>query len=193
MDSGYLLALLKRQVIAGDPPEVPGERMASVAIVLSRDGSLKTLMIKRADRKRDPWSGQVAFPGGRMEPEDESILDTAIRETKEEVGIDLARSARYMGHLGTFKTHTGTMLVAPCVFILGRKKRVMPNQEVASYRWIPVEAFFRERSRSTYHLERGGVRERLPAYVYRDYVIWGLTHRMISFLIGKGESPIQPR
>ncbi len=193
MDSGYLLALLKRQVIAGDPPEVPGERMASVAITLNWDGSLKTLMIKRAHRKRDPWSGQVAFPGGRMEPKDESIIETAVRETKEEVGIDLARFARYLGHLGTFRTHTGTMLVAPCVFILGRKKRVRPNAEVASYRWIPVEVFFRERSRSMFYLERGGARERFPAYVYRDYVIWGLTYRMISFLIGKREPLIQPR
>ncbi len=193
MDSGYLLALLKRQVIAGDPPEVPGEMMASVAIALNRDRSLKTLMIKRADRKSDPWSGQVAFPGGRTEPEDESIRETAIRETKEEVGIDLSRTARYLGHLGTFRTHTGTMLVAPCVFVLGQKKRVRLNAEVASYRWIPVEVFFRESSRSVYHLERGGARVNLPAFVYRDYAIWGLTYRMISLLIGKGESATRPR
>ena len=193
MGSDYLLALLKRRLIAGDPPEVPGEMMASVAIALDKEGSLRTLMIKRAERNLDPWSGQVAFPGGRREPQDESLVETAIRETREEVEIDLARSARYLGHLGTFRTHTGTMLVVPCVFVLRRKDRVRPNAEVASFRWIPVEAFFREKSKSMYYLERGGAREWLPAYVYRDYVIWGLTYRMISFLVGREKSPIRPR
>jgi len=192
MGSDHLLSVLKRRLISGAPTEVAGERMASVAIALKRDGPLKALMIRRAVRKLDPWSGQVAFPGGRMEPQDESLLETAIREAREEVNIDLERSARYLGHLGVFRTHTGTMLVVPCVFVLEHGSRVKPNPEVASYRWIPVAAFFREESSSKLYLERGGAREAFPAYVYRDYIIWGLTYRMISFLVGREESPTEP-
>src|SRR5207245_7755352 len=97
--------------------------MASVAITLA-EPSLKTLMIKRAEREGDPWSGQVAFPGGRRERQDRTLLDTAARETKEEVGIDLQRSAVYLGHLGAFRTHTGTMLVMPCAFSMKMEERV---------------------------------------------------------------------
>jgi len=115
MDSDALLRLVKSRLTPGDPPEPPGEATASVAMTLAGP-SLKTLMIKRAEREGDPWSGQVAFPGGRRERQDRSLLETATRETKEEVGIDLQRSAVYLGHLGAFRTHTGTMLVVPCAF-----------------------------------------------------------------------------
>ncbi len=159
--------------------------MASVAITLKEGPSLMTLMIKRAEREGDPWSGQVAFPGGRRERQDRSLLETAMRETREEVGLDLWRSAVYLGRLGAFRTHAGTMLVVPCAFLMRRDERVEPNAEVSSYRWIPVEVFLRENSRSTYTLKRVGENVNFPAYVYEDYVIWGLSYSMISALLGR--------
>ncbi len=186
MDSGALLRLAKSNLTPGDPPEPPGEMVASVAITL-QGHSRRTLMIKRAEREGDPWSGQVAFPGGRREEHDRSLLETATREAREEVGMDLRRSALYLGHLGAFRTHLGTMLVVPCVFLMTREEKVKPNAEVSSYRWIPVEVFLSENSRSTYTLKRGGESESVnfPAYVYQDYVIWGLSYKMISALLGR--------
>jgi len=184
MDSEALLRLAKSKLTPGEPSEPPGETMASVAITLAGP-SLKTLMIKRAEREGDPWSGQVAFPGGRREGQDRSLLETATRETKEEVGINLRRSAVYLGHLGAFRTHTGMMLVMPCAFLMRKEERVEPNAEVSSYRWIPVEVFLRENSRSTYTLKSGGEKVKVPSYVYQDYVIWGLSYRMISAMLGK--------
>jgi len=172
IDSDALLRLVKSKLTP------------DVAITLAGP-SLKTLMIKRAEREGDPWSGQVAFPGGRRERYDRSLLETATRETKEEVGIDLRRSAIYLGHLGVFRTHTGTMLVVPCAFLMRKEERVEPNAEVSSYRWIPIEVFLRENSRSTYALKRGGENAKVPAYVYQDYVIWGLSYSMISALLGR--------
>jgi len=184
MDSEALLRSVKSKLTPGEPPEPPGEVMASVAITLAGP-SMKTLMIKRAEREGDPWSGQIAFPGGRRERQDRSLLETATRETKEEVGIDLRRSAVYLGHLGAFRTHTGTMLVAPCAFLMKKVERVEPNAEVSSYRWIPMGVFLNENSRSTYALKRGGESVNLPAYVNQDYVIWGLSYMMISALLGR--------
>ena len=184
MDSEALLRLMKSKLTPGEPPEPHEETMAGVAITLTGP-SLKTLMIKRAEREGDPWSGQVAFPGGRRERQDRSLLETATRETKEEVGIDLRRSAAYLGHLEAFRTHTGTMLVVPCVFLMKRDERVEPNDEVSSYRWIPIEVFLSEKSRSTYTLKRGGEEVKVPAYLYQGYVIWGLSYRMISALLGR--------
>ena len=170
MDSDALLRLVKSKLTPGEPHEPPGEAMAGVAITLAGP-SLKTLMIKRAERKGDPWSGQVAFPGGRRERYDRSLLETATRETKEEVGIDLRRSAIYLGHL--------------CAFLMRGEERVEPNAEVSSYRWIPMEVFLRQNSRSTYALKRGGEHVKVPACVYQDYIIWGLSYRMISALLGR--------
>ena len=179
-----LLRLVKRRLTPGQPSELRGEKVASVAVAFRYDASLKTLMIRRADREGDVWSGQVAFPGGRRGKQDRSLLETAIREAREEVGIDLARSALYLGHLGTFKTHTGAMLVVPCAFLIRDEVvRVRPNVEVASYRWVPVEFFLEARSRSTEILKRGRDTVKFPAYVYQDYVIWGLTYKIISTLI----------
>ena len=121
---------------------------------------------------------------------DKSLLETAIREAKEEVGIDLRRSALYLGYLGTFKTHSGAMLVLACVFLMKRgraEEKVEPNAEVAAYRWIPLEVFLRRDSRSTYNLRRAGENVQFPAYAYQDYVIWGLTYGMISTLLAKKE------
>jgi len=73
----------------------------------------------------------------------------------------------------------------PCAFLTRKEERVEPNAEVSSYRWIPIEVFLRENSRSTYALQRGGENAKVPAYVYHDYVIWGLSYRMISALLGR--------
>jgi len=193
MNSDEILGLVKSRLSSGIPSEVPGELMASVAITLGGKRPMKTLMIKRVELSGDPWSGQVAFPGGRKEPQDESLLETAIREAREEVGIDLAESARYLGHTGHFRTHTGRMLVVPCVFMMASPGLVRTNAEVASYRWVPFETFFKERTRSVGVPGRGSSREKLPAYVYKDYVIWGLTYRIISALVGREELPTLPR
>jgi 8-oxo-dGTP pyrophosphatase MutT (NUDIX family) len=180
--SNSFLQKIRKNLTAVEPV-VPEERMASVAIILRKKRALDTLMIKRAERSGDPWSGQIAFPGGRREPGDSSLMETAIRETREETGIDLKSKGALLGYFGTFRTHTGTMLVAPCVFLLHGAVRVRTNAEVASFRWVPINAFSGDASRSEFLLERGDFRQSFPAYKYDDYVIWGLTHRIISSLV----------
>ncbi len=181
-----LLRRIKKNLTA-EEPVAPGERMASVAIILRKKRRLDTLMIKRAERAGDPWSGQIAFPGGRKEPGDSSLLQTAIRETLEETGVDLKSKGRLLGYFGTFRTHTGTMLVAPCVFLLRGEVRARKNTEVESFRWVPMSAFLVDASKSEFLLERGDFRQSFPAYKYGDYVIWGLTHRIISSLVSANE------
>ncbi|HEV8382740.1 MAG TPA: CoA pyrophosphatase, partial [Gemmatimonadales bacterium] len=80
------------------PTEIPFESgmiAAAVAVILHEsDDGLEALFIHRAVRVGDTWSGQIAFPGGRREPSDHDLLATAIRETLEEVGVDLSRAER---------------------------------------------------------------------------------------------------
>ena len=173
--------------LSEEEPVVPNERMASVAIILRKRRGFDALLIKRVERSSDPWSGQIAFPGGRREPADSSLVETAMRETREETGIDLKSHGGLLGYFGTFRTHTGTMLVAPCLFLLNDRVKVRTNAEVASFRWVPFSTFSNARSKSEYLLERGDFRQSFPAYKYEDYVIWGLTHRIISSLVSTNE------
>lgn len=167
-------------------PAVESKRLAAVSVILAEEDSPKTLLIRRAERSSDPWSGQVAFPGGKMGSGDSSARDTAIRETKEEVAVDLSRDAKFAGYYMPFRTHMGDLDVIPTVFLMKRPTEVTPNEEVSGYRWVSLDEFLDPRSASTYHLRARGFSRNLPAFTVGDYVVWGLTHRIISSLLDQG-------
>jgi len=111
----------------------PLPRRAAVAVLLSFQGEPEVLLMKRVDREGDPWSGQISLPGGRYEAEDRDLLATAIRETEEEVGIDLARSASHAGPLEPFVARArGKVLpmdISPHVFLAETRPVAVPGEE----------------------------------------------------------------
>ncbi len=174
-------AILKK-LDSQEPPS--GQmRQAAVSMILENREAPSILLIKRADREGDPWSGQVAFPGGKTQEGDATLKDTALRETKEELGIDLGTRAEFLGYFTPIRTHTGTMDVVPAAFLLRDEAEVRPNEEVASYRWVKLERLLSSGAKSTYRLEFGGQAREMPAMLVDDYVVWGLTHRIISTLL----------
>jgi 8-oxo-dGTP pyrophosphatase MutT (NUDIX family) len=178
-----ILHTLKEKLNANEPPS--GQlRQASVAVILDNPEAPSVLLIKRADRVGDPWSGQVAFPGGKAQEWDMSLRETAIRETREELGIDLGEEASFLGYFTSFRTHTGTLDVFPAVFLLTKGVEVRPNEEVSSYRWVKLRELMSDQSRTSHRIEAGGQTRETPAYLVGDYAVWGLTHRIISSLLG---------
>lgn len=169
-------------------PSIETKRLAAVAIILDIRSSPRTLLIKRAERHGDPWSGQVAFPGGKMARGDTSARDTAVRETKEELSLDLSKDSSFLGYYRPFRTHTGEMDVIPAVFQLMRDVRVVPNTEVSEYAWVELTKFLLPRSASTYRFKAGAASMEMPAFVIGDYVVWGLTHRILSSLLGEASA-----
>jgi 8-oxo-dGTP pyrophosphatase MutT (NUDIX family) len=163
----------------------PGESAGVAVIFHGSGGDEEVLLIKRAEREGDPWSGQVAFPGGMVSLSDGSFEETARRETAEEVGIDLASEAAvFLGYMREFKARMREIVVVPSVFKLAVAPAVTLNNEAASYEWVPLRSLVMEEARSTYLLRRNGAELACPSLVYRGLVIWGLTERIISAVLG---------
>ncbi len=152
---------------------------ASVAVVI--DEMKRVLMIRRAEKEDDPWSNQMAFPGGKREPSDESYLKTAVRETMEELGINLHLDSEFLGYMDSFKTHSGKMYVVPSVFYPLKELKPRPNGEVSDFYWIELPLLQSRRTR--YGFYRDGKLVENEAFLYGDCIIWGLSYRIIVSLL----------
>lgn len=164
-------------------PCLSGVRHAAVAMIIADENDPKILLIRRAERAGDPWSGQVALPGGKSQPGDASLKGTAVRETSEEVGINLQESAEFIGYGEPVTTHTGTVEVVPCVFLMRSESGVRSNEEVASHVWVSVRGLSSPEARivSKIGAEKGDFET--PAILISDYVVWGLTYRILTSLL----------
>ncbi len=160
------------------------EPLAAVAVVidLSRNGG-SILLIRRRDREGDPWSGQVAFPGGHKSPDDQTLLETAVREAEEEVGIQL-REHSVLGALPRVYSRGRSVLVAPFVFQLKREVKVRLNDEVAESFWATLAELSKIQPTLRPVVVQQGKLE-VDSYVYDGRVIWGLTFRIINMLLDR--------
>lgn len=173
------------------PPSLLGRaedtRQAAVAAILrAARGEPEVLLIRRAEHPRDPWSGHMAFPGGRHDPSDPDLLDTARRETLEELGLDLGRHARLLGMLDEIEAiargrRTG-MVIRPYVFALEEEPELAPNDEVAEVVWAPLAPMLRGENATTLPYRRDGLDLVLPGYDVGGRVVWGLTYEMLQRL-----------
>lgn len=161
-----------------------GPPVAAVAVIISPgDRGDSVLMIRRTEREGDPWSGQMAFPGGHKSPKDRDFLETAIRETREEVGIHLHKH-ELLGHLPPVTARSVRVQVAPFVFQLKSTVTVRTNDEVAESFWVPLAELQKlEVSKREVKTEEGILTA--DAYVYNGHMIWGLTRRIINILLNR--------
>lgn len=172
-----------------DQPQVPDTRKAAVAAVFRDAGqSADLLFIRRAAHPRDPWSGHMAFPGGRIDETDASPLAAAIREAREELSLDLERDAVLIGRLSEARTHLRPggvpRSVVPFAFELRTQPELVPNGEVEEALWVPL-AFLADRAnRRAMTWIRDGTPLPMPCYRWEGRVIWGLTLRFVDELLG---------
>jgi 8-oxo-dGTP pyrophosphatase MutT (NUDIX family) len=182
--------VIARALSARDPLRLAaGGPRAAVALVLreAARGGLELLFIRRAEHERDPWSGQVGFPGGRSEPADATPLATAVRETHEETGLDLARAAETLGALDELRAlargRPVDLVIAPFVFHLLRPADGSPSREAVSLHWLALEALLDPASRSVLEYRYEEHTRELPCLRAGGLVIWGLTFRMFENLV----------
>ena len=167
------------------PERLP--RQAAVSVVLREPGSgLEVLFIRRAEREGDLWSGHVAFPGGRVEP-GEGIEEAAVRETVEEVGLDLHASAERLGALDEIpaigRGRAVGLSIQPWVFALRSVHGPLRfSAEVASARWVRLADLLDPVRQAPYPYVHEGQKLILPSLCVDGLVIWGLTYRMVEML-----------
>ncbi|MBN1334733.1 MAG: CoA pyrophosphatase [Deltaproteobacteria bacterium] len=167
------------------PPEAVDADVAAVAAVIGPGPDL--LFIRRTVQAGDPWSGQVAFPGGRAEAGDPDPVSVAVRETLEEVGLDLS-SARLLGPLPVQVTlpHLPVRLaVHPFVFGLPQRVALCTSDEVARVLWLPLEDLLSGRGRGTLRWHWQGVGVDLPCVRLDGERLWGMTLLMVDDLLDR--------
>ncbi len=182
-----------RKVLSGSlppPGEPTTEKAAAVAALFrERPEGLEVLFIRRSEREGDPWSGHMAFPGGRREPSDADLLATAIRETEEEIGVDLTRAGELIGVLddqdATGRGSATALPTRPFVFELYGEVQMSLSSEVSEVLWTPVRPLLQGERRTTKAVSYKGQEYVLPAWDVEGRVVWGLTFRMLSSLLLK--------
>ena len=155
-----------------------------MALILAPDPD-SILLIRRAERLDDPWSGQVGLPGGRRADRDRGLLDTAIRETAEEVGIDLAPAHR-LGVLDDVAPRTPTLppvAVRPYVFGVEGRPLIRLNPEVASAHWVELAELCRPGVSCEATVIVRGAPLLVPAYMIEGLTVWGMTERILVSLL----------
>lgn len=179
-------ALASHTPVAADDAE--GIRKAAVALIfrVGKDDALELLFIKRAEYEGDPWSGQIAFPGGRMEASDASLVATAIRETREETGIDLTREGLILGTLDDLQPRTfrlPSIVVRPFVALLERSEPLVLSREAALSFWLPFDSLGRAESWRLDTVFARGVQVDARVFRFDEHVIWGMTERILAQLV----------
>jgi len=173
-----------RQALADAPPDapLPAQRSAAIALVLLEvDASLELLLIERAERSGDPWSGHMALPGGHLEPTDADLGATADRETLEEVGLDLRRFGERLGRLADYAPiRGGPIAVRPFVYLLQARPVLALSDEVKQALWVPIGPLQRGERQTTFSFSRAGEERKFPAWDIDGHIVWGLTYRVLD-------------
>lgn len=192
-----------------DPPPRDGGWLAAVSVVLRVPAGAASpaspatsasgpdlLLIRRATHPGDPWSGDMAFPGGRQDPGDPSLLHTAIRETEEEVALPLATRGHFLGRLSVVapqNRHLPPLTILPLVFAVpaGTEAHQAAPDEVAEVLWVPLTHFLAPETRAKHKLPHlGGLS--FPAFRVGERVVWGLTHRVLTDLLDRSAGSGSP-
>jgi 8-oxo-dGTP pyrophosphatase MutT (NUDIX family) len=185
------LSDLETRVASHSPKEhsrITAPRRAAVSALLDvREGEPHVLLMQRATHPGDRWSGHVSFPGGREEDHDRDLLATAVRETHEEVGVDLERSARLIGQLDSVRAVARgkvlPMSITPFVFVRTDDIEVVLSDEAETVFWFPLARALRGELDEPYEYRKGPLRWTLPSWQWQGHTVWGLTYEMLSSLL----------
>lgn len=148
-----------------------------VLLKLASDASLEILLVKRAENPLDPWSGQMALPGGKRDAKDFSIMQTVVRETLEETSINLGHDCRFLGMLESMRSgRKPNLLVAPFIVLVEYEPVIVLSRELEGYVWASLENIRKSKGFAEFPSRK------VSAYAVGENYVWGLTYRILERL-----------
>jgi 8-oxo-dGTP pyrophosphatase MutT (NUDIX family) len=159
---------------------------AAVAVIRTKTPEISYLIVRRAVHPADPWSGHYSFPGGRRDPDDTDLLATCLRETREECGIELPRSAlvRELSLTEAGNAQGKPLRVAPFLFELSGPPRIRLDPiECSDFHWVP-ERRLRDPTAHSRITPIPGLHRSFPAVQLGDGHVWGFTYKVLADLLG---------
>jgi 8-oxo-dGTP pyrophosphatase MutT (NUDIX family) len=147
------------------------------------------LLLRRATHPLDPWSGHMGLPGGRHEEHDDGLLRTALRETHEEVGLEIERDGRVLGALGEYAgrgSGVASIRIAAFVAVLDDDPELDLSDEIDTAYWVPLDEL--QPTTATVSELRGSVPAYRPVVRGGELVVWGITFGIIELLRSVGGS-----
>ncbi len=176
MESSLLLNVLKPH-LSSEPPGLEKDRILSAVLVIIhfRNGEPYVVLTKRSARLKT-HAGQISFPGGTLAESDNGPVQTAIRETAEEIGVRVSES-EVVGHLRSVTTLTSSFVIMPYVALVEHIENFRPNaEEIDAVLDLPLLDLLRTMKPDAEH---AGLNE-LYKFEYGGNVIWGATARVLK-------------
>lgn len=188
-------ALATYQPRLADRSVWPGHTHAAVALLLRQSPrGIEILFILRAEFSGDPWSGNIAFPGGHIEADDDTTRAAAERETLEEIGIDLCHE-EFLGRLDDVAGAHLPVIVSCFSYLVAEATPITPNREIVETFWVPL-TFLSDPDRQRVHcvIFRGERLERpaIDLLGLGETVLWGITYRLVSHFMQLAGVPLPP-
>jgi 8-oxo-dGTP pyrophosphatase MutT (NUDIX family) len=175
---GYIDSIEKLSKVLKPTSEGQDANAAVALLLKAEDQDLKIFFVKRVENPDDPWSGQMALPGGKRDIKDQNLRQTVVRETLEETNINLLDRCRFLGVMETQRSAPRPeMKILPFVVLLEHEPSIKLNEELEWFVWISLEELVQHRG--TVKLGFG----EFPAYIVGDSIIWGLTYRILEKFI----------
>lgn len=179
MDTNSLRAQLSGEIHPS--PKHDGKSKLSSVLVIIYDSEPKILMIEKSKELKN-HGGEIAFPGGKWSEDDTDLLETALRETKEEIGLSISRTD-VVTQLENVTTLNSGFKITPFVCMLDTLSKIKPNEEVQSILNIPLIPFLHtfDDDRDPYHKSI----QEMYTFTFEDKIVWGASARILKHLLNR--------
>ncbi len=170
--------------VIGDADHNADSLNAAVLAAFTQGGSEPELILTQRSKDMRSHAGEVAFPGGKIERVDNTLVDTALRESQEEIGL-LPHQVEVIGQIEAMHSRQGVK-VQPIIGLVDADLDFEPtSEELDSVFKVPVSLFYDDSAKIIHRFEMNNSLIEMPAFRFQDYTIWGLTAAMIVKILNQ--------
>jgi len=159
-------------------PEIQSDmdyRLASVLVIIY--GKTPLIIMTEKPKSMKFHAGEISFPGGKLDTNDSNLLDTALRETSEEIGLNVSKN-EIIGQLNPVKTLTTGFLILPFVCMLEQIPPLVTNSEVEKILHIPLSPFLQTVAKDCDPSHN--LMNEMYTFEYQKQIVWGASARILK-------------